>query len=150
MAKKVEITRVEGHAPLPWRMGVDTLLGVRHPGNIYSGEDCVLKVAGLPDNCLMEDAKRDMESSGGQLYSDGFANAEFVLRAVNSHDDLVEALKPFAKILEVLGTMGHGLKTYADLDDDYQVYAWHVGTDMEHIVTLGDVRRAVEALRKAS
>lgn len=150
MAKKTEITQAQGHAPLPWRMGVDTILGVRHPGNIYSGEDSVLKVVGLPDNCLLEDVEEDMESSGGVLYSGSLANAEFVLRAVNSHYEMVESIKPFAKILEILATMGHGLRTYADLDDDYQVYAWHVGTDKEHIITLGDVRRAVEALRKAS
>lgn len=69
--------------------------------------------------------------------------------AIAATPELYEALIPFAKILDSLRTLHVGGKTYADLDDDYNVYAWHIGTELEHMITLGDVRKAVAALAKA-
>lgn len=86
------------HTPLPWRIRV---------GPLNNEEFCDLSICG--DIFIVADIN-------GPQYAHQAANTEFIVRAVNSHYALVEALSECIPILERLDTLGHLKAVFTPLE----------------------------------
>lgn len=90
----IAVERQQGHTPTPYRLTDDQELKGKHP--LHN------------KRFLVAD---DSENEGEELviakFTDGImADRDFVLKAVNSHDALVEALKASKALLEMIEAQG--------------------------------------------
>lgn len=94
------------HAPTPWKQCLADKNGCSC-GMIWS----------LPADAPVAVASADYEEAG--IHFDAAtarANAEFIVRAVNSHADMAEALRRARGYVSMLCEEGHRLASRADLD----------------------------------
>lgn len=106
------------HTPGPWSSGPT--------GSVMMGYSQPFAVAEHGSKNLIAGCFGDVR--GGPDTAE--ANARLIVRAVNSHDDMLTALRPFALLAKL-----HG--------DDHEQVTPALG------ITLGDCRRAAKAIAKA-
>lgn len=103
------------HSPLPWHVEGEHIF------------DAILARVATLD--LSDDDERTVTGQGETPPGTGRANGEMIVRAVNSHADLLEALRPFADLLESPDEWP---------DDTFECF-----------VDVADIKRAVAAIAKA-
>ena len=83
---------MSGHSPTPWEVVEANENHGAYVVNVFGGDVCDLYAMSNPSAWSV--------SNGGDSravpFLDADANARLIVKAVNSHDALVEALKPFA------------------------------------------------------
>lgn len=88
------------HTPLPWYNDEDDIYSNYHGNIVYVGS-------------IYDDRKY---RSHRQIAQDN-ANAEFIVRAVNSHDDLLKTLRSIELSVDAVNSGGDPLKALAQIKE---------------------------------
>lgn len=78
------------HTPTPWRVSENII-------EIRTFVKDVLDSRGIPTGVLIEEVDRELSTPNAVAHAD--ANAAFIVCAVNSHEELLEALKEAQKLI---------------------------------------------------